>query len=288
MFEMALECAKGNEISILISDCIYDVGEESDPLTSLRIETENTKKVFRDRLTTENIQTIIIKAESKFDGKYCFSTKKGSQIINQKRPYYILIFGDSRLLNKFFTEENISKKITGCSIARFMKIDNIRIPYQPTTENLIGGFRSTQFDKLTNVKVGIKGLGFQFTFAVDYSTLPFSDIYYQSQDNYQSVPNHYIIKTVTKPTKNIIGLHFNPTHLITVYSPKSPFGTLEIALKYKIPIWIDETNIDNENNIINDVTHTWGFKYLIAAITEAYQYNNKEQNIASFKFEISK
>ena len=46
MFEKALSCARSGEISILVSDCIYDVGEESDPLTALKIETEKTKKVF--------------------------------------------------------------------------------------------------------------------------------------------------------------------------------------------------------------------------------------------------
>jgi len=61
MFEKALASANGSEISILVSDCIYDVGEESDPITALKIETEKTKKVFRDRLTAENVQTIIIR-----------------------------------------------------------------------------------------------------------------------------------------------------------------------------------------------------------------------------------
>ena len=28
MFEIALDSAKGNQISVLVSDCVYDVGEE--------------------------------------------------------------------------------------------------------------------------------------------------------------------------------------------------------------------------------------------------------------------
>lgn len=291
MFEKALSCAKGDEISILVSDCIYDVGEESDPLTALKIETEKTKKVFRDRLTTENIQTIIIKAESQFEGNYYFASKKGSQSINQKRPYYIIIFGDSRLLNKHFTEENIANKISGYfSMARFMKIDNIKIPYQATNQNSKGKFKFDKFNKnkLIKAEKDRNGQGFQFSIAIDYSSLPFPDTYYKAKDNYQ-LSGTYKIFDIYTPTKKLPDVTtFNPTHLITIYTSSSPYGNIELTLKYIIPSWITETNSDNETDIIGDTKHTFGFQYLINAITDAYQYKNKQLDIATFKFEILK
>jgi hypothetical protein len=291
MFEKALSCAKGSEISILVSDCIYDVGEESDPLTALKIETEKTKKVFRDKLTTENIQTIIIKAESQFEGYYYFASKKGSQSINQKRPYYILIFGDSKLLNKRFNEENISKKITGyVSMARFMKIDNIKIPYQATNQNSKGTFRfdKTNKNKLINAEKDRNGQGFQFSIAVDYSSLPFPDAYYKAKENYTTSGTFKIIDIYTPAKKIPEVTSFGTTHLITLNTASSPYGNIELTLKYMIPTWITETSLDNETGIIGDTKHTFGFLYLTDAITEAYQYKNKQQNIATFKFEILK
>lgn len=291
MFEMALGCAKGGDISILISDCIYDVGEESDPLTSLRIETEKTKKIFRDRLTSENIQTIIIKANSKFDGQYCFASKKGSQIINQKRPYYILIFGRSELLNKYFTEENISKTISGYeAMVRFLKINTFNIPYQATSQNSKGTFNfdKQNKNKFTNAEKDRNGEGFQFSVATDFSLLPFPDIYLRSKDNYIT-NSDFTIVDITKPIKKIHDVTtFNPTHLITLHAVNSPYGNLEVTLKYIIPSWITETSTDNENNIQIDTTHTFGFKLLTDAITEAYEYKNKQQNIMTFRFEILK
>lgn len=291
MFEKALSCAKSGEISILVSDCIYDVGEESDPLTALKIETEKTKKVFRDKLTTENIQTIIIKAESQFEGNYYFASKKGSQSINQKRPYYILIFGDSKLLNKHFTEENISKKIAGyVSMARFMKIDNIKIPYQATNQNSKGIFRfdKTNKNKLINAEKDRNGQGFQFSIAVDYSSLPFPDAYYKAKDNYTPSGTYKIVDIYTSNRKIPEVTNFNPSHLITIHTLSSPYGNIEITLKYLIPTWISETNTDNESAIVGETKHTFGFKYLSDAITEAYQYKNKQLNISTFKFEILK
>lgn len=291
MFEKALSCAKGGEISILVSDCIYDVGEESDHLTALRIETEKTKKIFRDRLKTENIQTIIIKAESQFEGRYYFASKNGSQSINQKRPYYIIIFGNSKLLNEHFTEENISKKITGyISMARFMKIDKIIIPYQATDQNSIGEFRfdKTNKNKLINANKDRNGQGFQFSIAVDYSSLPFPDSYYKIKENYTTSGTYKIISVYT-PTKKIPEVtSFIPSHLITINTSSSPYGNIELTLKYIIPTWISETNTDNESGIVGDTKHTFGFKYLSDAITEAYLYKNKQLNLSTFKFEILK
>lgn len=291
IFEKALSCAKGNEISILVSDCIYDVGEESDPLTALKIETEKTKKVFRDRLTTENIQTIIIKAESQFEGYYYFASKKGSQSINQKRPYYIIIFGDSKLLNKHFNEENISKKITGyVSMARFMKIDNTKIPYQITNQNSKGTFKfdKSNKNKLISAEKDRNGQGFQFSIAVDYSSLPFPDAYYKAKENY-SLSGTYKIIDIYTPTKKIHEVTtFSPSHLITISTTLSLYGNIELTLQYIIPAWITQTDSDNETGIIGDSTHTFSFKYLTDAITEAYQYKNKQQNIGTFRIEILK
>lgn len=291
MFEKALSCAKRGEISILVSDCIYDVGEELDPLTALKIETEKTKKVFRDRLTTENIQTIIIKAESQFDGNYFFASKKGTQKLSQKRPYYILIFGDSKLLNKHFSEDNISKKIAGyISMARFMKIDNINIPYQATNHNSKGTFKfdKTNKNKLINAEKDRNGQGFQFSIAVDYSSLPFPDTYYKAVENYSPSGTYEIvnINTLTKRISEVI--NFSPSHLITMKTSSSPYGNIELRLNYIIPKWITETNSDNDFDILGDSIHTFGFKYLSDAITEAYQYKNKQVNLSTFKFEILK
>jgi hypothetical protein len=291
LFEKALSCAKGSEISILVSDCIYDVGEEADPLTALKIETEKTKKVFRDRMKTENIQTIIIKAESQFEGNYYFASKKGAQYINQKRPYYIIIFGDSRLLNKHFNEENITKIITGyVSMARFLKIDNLKIPYQSTSQNSKGKFKFdiTNKNKLTNAEKDRHGKGFQFTIAVDYSSLPFQEAYYNAKENY-SLSGAYTILDIYTPTNQIHEVKkFTPSHLITIHTSSNPYGNIELNLKYIIPKWIKETSSVIESDIIGDVKHTYGFKYLTDAITEAYQYKNNQQNIGTFKIEILK
>lgn len=291
MFQTALNNAGGDSISILISDAIYDIGQPDAPFNALSTEGKETRSKFIQRLDLGNIQTIIIKLNSKFNGDYFYSSKKGKISINQNRPFYVFIFGESQLLNKYFTEEYISKKLKGFeSMARFLKIDFSEIPYQATSQNIKGNFSFDKKNKnlLIKSKKDRFGKEFQFAIATDFSSLPFPDSYLNVKENYASNMNYSIVE-ISKPTKRIYEVNsFNTTHLITVNTSNSPYGSLEVSLKYNVPNWISETNIDNENNIANNTTNTFGFKFLTDAISEAYEYKNKQQNIVTFKFEILK
>jgi hypothetical protein len=287
MFEVALDSARGNQISVLISDCIYDVGEENDPLTALRIEIQKTQQSFRNRLENEDIQTLIIKAGSRFDGHYYYASKSGSKkILDTERPFYIIFFGNTGLLNKSLTEQSIAGKIEGeHETARFFINQEKNIPYQivPSVD-LKGEFKLDYKDnhRLTNARP-LKG-EFQFALAADFSSLPFSDSYLASISNYDCLYSNFKIVKVARITKRIPGIE--GTHLITVFTDKNPLGDLEIVLKNVTPGWVTETDVENEDNI--DSTHTFGLKLLIGAISEAYDYKNNGKNPATFKITITK
>lgn len=290
MFQVALDKARGDTISLLISDGIYDIGQPGS-LNILATEGRGTRSKFINRLQSGDLQTLLIKIASKFDGNYFYSSKRGKALINQSRPFYIWIFGRSELLNKYFTEEYISQHLNGYrNYARFLSINEKPIPYQiaPSIKRK-GSFRSDRNDKnrLLNAKTDRNGQGFQFSIAVDFSSLPFSENYLTSTANYSTSNINYKVISVEKMKDNQkfeITAFKNPTHIITVSTDKSPYGALEITLKNKIPGWINETNIDEENQI--DTNHTFGFKFLTEAISQAYEFKNNEKNLATFKLEI--
>jgi hypothetical protein len=288
MFEIALDSAKSNCISVIISDCIYDVGNEINPLTALKIETQKTQQIFRNRIEKDNVETVIIKAYSKFIGDYCFGSKRGSISINQIRPYYIVFIGKSTILNKFITDNNLNAKIEGQhEIARFLKMDNQSIPYQAIyTASNKGFFKPDYSDntKLLKAEADRHGAGFQFSIAVDFSPLPFSDSYLRSLNNYNSNLSYSVVKIESIKTKIKEVTTFVPTHIINVYTSKNPCGNLKIDLKNEIPSWITETNIDTEDQI--DCSHTFGFRSLINAISEGYYTLDKDKDITSLKFDI--
>jgi len=290
MFEIALDSSQNNNISILITDGLYDVGESDNPKNALEKEVEKTQEAFRNKLNNKDIETIIIKAYSNFNGRYCYASTSRSETINQQRPYYIFLFGNSKLLNGL-SKDSFYKKIKGFdNIARFQIIDESKIPFQATSLNYLGNFKFDRSvkNKLNDVKPDRNGQGFQFSFATNFSSLPYSDSYFETTDNYSCSDDNYTVTSVTKIKKKVYEItEFTPTHLITVFTQKSPYCKLKVSLKNVVPIWIDNTNSDDESNIESNTTQTFGFKFLTNAISDAYSYKNKENNITNFTFEIN-
>lgn len=287
MFQKALLSAGNGNISILISDGIYDVGNSNNPLSALSIEGQATKAKFIDRLKKSNIQTLLIKLNSDFKGNYCFASKVGSQNINHKRPYYIWIFGESQLLNKYFPEEYFSAKLKGYeNYARFVNPENNSFSFQVVPNNKIGSFKFDSKNKnlLLDAKPAPSGQ-FQFTVAVDFSSLPFSEQYLTSPSNY-TVNSNYIIVSIKRPSSAIHGPPFNTSHLITLSTKTNPYGFLNLSLKNIVPPWIASTNSDNESNINNDIQHTFGLKILTDGISQAYQDIAKSKTFLSILVDI--
>jgi len=110
----------------------------------LNIEIHKTQQAFRNRLDKEDIQTLIIKAVSKFDGDYFFASKRGSvRISDEYRPFYIIFLGRTEFLNELLTEKSIGSKIeTTFETARFFVNEERNIPYQvaPSVKR-IGSFK---------------------------------------------------------------------------------------------------------------------------------------------------
>ena len=289
MFQIALNKAKGDSISILISDGNYDVENTLKPLTALATLGKTTRTKFIQRLDTGDIQTIMIKLNSDFNGYYYPVSINKKIKINQKRPFYIWIFGESRLLNEYFPEAYINTLNGYEAMVRFLKLDKIKISYQPiVSDNPLGRFRfdNKQINKLVSARPDREG-NFQFGIAADFSLLPTDNDYLQLIDNYTCSGN-FKITEVKEPIKKVYEVTaFKPTHLITLFTDKNPIGNLEIKLKNVIPPWIAKTNVDIESDIQRDTYHTYGFKFLTDAISEAYNYKSKETNIATFNIEIT-
>ena len=150
MFQIALEKAVGDSISVLISDGLYDVGRLPDPVSAIRIAGRETRTKFIQRLDLGNVQTILIKLNSNFNGNYFYTSRSGLVRLNQQRPFYIWIFGESRLLNKYFPENYLNELAGYESMVRFLKLNKIKIPYEVVSVNPLGRFK---FDHKTKNKL---------------------------------------------------------------------------------------------------------------------------------------
>ena len=131
---------------------------------------------------------------------------------------------------------------------------------------------------------------FSFSFAVDLNSLPFSESYFKNENNYELSNNYEIgeiqkIKTNHKAFLPVLN-NFHPSHIITLVckTKSSHVGSINLQLRYVLPIWINKTLINEDVNS----PLTFGFDKLTSGIANAYNVFNQNKNLAEFKFQVTR
>ncbi len=291
MFEQALASAGGDSISILISDGIYDVGKQPQPLNALINEGRSLRTRFIQRLMKENLQTLLVQFSSQFKGDYFPGMGGVIRGIDQQRPYYIWIFGNSDLLTSNFSEQYLRGLEGYENMARFFVISDFDIPYEVVAHNTSGMYKTDRRRKhvLTDISPDRNTKTFQFSIATNFKEVPYPASYFTDAGNYTSSPNYHV--TEVSEGKVLSGLlydalPFEPSHLITVKAAGNPAGELQVNLQYSFPGWIEESTTEDDSSAPVDTASTFGLKHLTRAIREAYTDISEKENIASFTITI--
>lgn len=267
MLNKMLEGANGDTITILISDGIYDIGTNN--IKDLQDKGGETQETFRRTLRkNKSIQTMVVKMESMFNGNYCYATKKASTRFDNNRPYFIWIFGNKKIVDRYFPDSKVMEWSGYKDHARFQTTEKSTIPYVLTSEGQKGIYKIRGME-LTNCKA--RHNEFAFSIIADYESLAFPDDYLKDIKNYTCGNNFKVIgiSEATKQNKISAGVsQYTRPFIITVETDRNPRGTLEIILENNIPAWINSTNADDEKTI--DTEHTFGFSTLMKGITGAY------------------
>lgn len=287
MFVEALTNAGHDSISILISDGIYDVGNHDDPLNALINEGKTLRTKFIQRLMNENLQTLFVQFSSNFEGDYFPGIGGKIPELNQQRPYYIWIFGNSELLTEYFSEEYLHGLDGYRNMARFFIASDFDVPYEVVAHNSLGQYMPDKREKHTikNISLDNYTNEFQFSIAVDFDSIPYTGSYFLDSTNYNSSPNYEITELSLGTELSPLlfkALPFEPSHLITVKASGNPTGELQVNLKYAFPDWIEESTTENDLNAPVDTATTFGLKHLTQAIKEAYTDISEKEYTASF------
>jgi hypothetical protein len=294
MLKLAMQNTGDGNISVFISDGIFDINNKEQFSKFLTLESGVTKGNFLNKLSkSSSFQTLLIKLNSHFDGKYFFASQNSVKKIKQTRPYYIWVFGDSHLVNKYFNEEFITKSLIGQKdYLRFIKLETSDVKYGITRAiNRKGNFDvdNRNPNSIKNAEKDPSG-SFSFSFAVDFNSLPFSEAYLTNLENYTLSENYKIsyiqrIKPAQKAFLPVID-NFNSSHIVTlVCKPqKSHVGVVDLQLKYVLPSWINSSL--TQENVSSPLTI--GFDKLTSGIAAAYKVQNQNKNLADFKFQIKR
>jgi hypothetical protein len=301
IFQQIMEKTDGTTISILISDCIYSIkGTNTTDLLSREKNTIKDAFMTKSKNSGLNLATNIIQLHSKFKGTYYNYKNDGSHrkaLTNKLRPYYICMIGDAGLLSNF------DKKIRYTELAGYK--NNVFLSAEDYSSGIDytvlkatkrqGEFKPIKsqngkyYRGIENPEARGRNSEFRFAVAVDLKRLPVSGNILKDTTNYMVTKGNFRVENIYDYNK--IELHANDktdpvirnaiknmTHIIEFGTTKKALSNMSFAMKKAVvlPEWIENSNTDDDSDINDNadeqtLSKTFGIKYMIEGIAEAYR-----------------
>ena len=319
IFKTILDSTQENTISILISDCVYSIGKE-DALKSLNEAENTTYNAFLMKLKNEQTRwaTMIVQMSSDFKGKYFpYTDDKDYFMYEGQLPYYICVFASQENLSEF-NRNNILKQTEDKGyqnkyiLSSEDKDAGLYYSVLPYTMRE-GRFKSSRSQSSTtyvhgieDIDVGNGGSGcsqrrgeggkLQLAVAVDLSNINVDNSYLLDTANYFSTDEKFKVLEIKAYNKDIVNATDRkmieksgkkPTHIIVLSATGTSFDNFSIGLKRQMPSWIDECSIlDDTRREKIENGKSFGLKYWVSGIADAYKTHYKNSIASYFELEI--
>ena len=295
IFSSILQRTDEQTISILISDCIYSIGNGK-TMEQLGIAKAGTKDAFLKgcKRGERDLATSIYRMTSAFDGSYYPYTGDANKFLYRgDLPYYICVFANNDVMNDFCSKVTISEKdYKGYKNRYTISHSSTEEPYWtilPLTKKK-GRFQKIREENCVDKVHGIDNVErdrygvLSFCVAVDMSGVNVQEDYLLNPANYILDNTRYTIASITPFNKeeinpsDLIMLQKGsqmPTHILTIEATGTAICDLGISLERKMPQWIDTFNImddtskeklENKGNV-----GSFGLRYWIEGISRAYE-----------------
>lgn len=297
--ENVLEYVDANNTVVLISDFIYSLESTNGVTTSLLYDCQNlTMSVFLNKtkeLSKESLATNLVQFYSTFDGKYWHwqnPTGKGSVSLNCMRPYYMCILGVEHNINEF--NKNICfEELRGYSNKFIISNKDVSNSSYTVfdTKYKKGSYRHQRENPIHNIyNVSKNSRGeFELGIGIDLSNFCMSETDKLDKSNYiLDSSSNYEIKSIevvdttrfVSPKDKKLVKDFNCTHVIILQAIGFP-NDISLSIKRSLPQWIDKSSSIDDRYIAEDEEEqkkTFGLKYFVLGITDAYNYLAKDKN----------
>ena len=284
-----------NQTSILLTDALYDISSNKDsycridkPMERLKRELIKLRSNFSQKLDTIGFQTVLLKANSSFRGRYYYATKPGKCVerIDQWRPYYYFLFGNSQLLNNHELATSLKKLnhvSEGVSYQKFQTYSPAyEVMYYKSSNNTRGTYNTCRGENncLNGISRDRNNGGFDFLFQVDLSKYVWYD--WTDKSQYRLNNENFEVSNIKEIDDPIYSHEFTiSTESASIYD-----RDLQINIPFPScysPLWINKSSSDNENNIKGDTQTTWGFNYIVEQIQETYCQEKQTLSQLNFK-----
>ena len=260
MLERVVDCVNDSTVCMFISDCILDlpVGDTQKFLNNCRISIKNT--ISNGRKRVPNLGVEILKMSSDFTGKYFFPNGKYEKLQNVKRPYYIWIMGDSRLLARY----NAEKKLDELKKYGFEELVSF-------TPQIYATFDVSNRSTTSDVVTPNNGI-YQATLRANFNETLQPEREILNPANYSFSNPEIRVERICR----ITAANSPYTHIVEFTIPIST-RVLQSKLTFKvqpIPAWVESSHDENGTNILNNLNKTSGIKHQIEGVADAYRKGN--------------
>lgn len=290
VFGNAVDAITENSVSILVSDCIPDLGREDMLISSSKVTTE----IYRKLIQKENFGVAVFQYLSDFNGTYYYdrnntgSTRQNTRpyynTLLKNRPFYIWVLG-----NKFLVKELVSKDIFGVyKQSHFYNIP-VHTSYQLLNTPKKGKIAISTEHSTLRIKEATEKRPVQFTIGINLHDQP-KGFYKQfmNPSNYSITPK-FLNETYTIEAKdhsilskkNVDKETIEQEKLSHFLQPKfydldSKTENITITLYNKTPSWIQQTNLKDDLEISADslAYKTFAFDAITKAFDKAFKTEN--------------
>lgn len=284
-----------DEVSILISDCIYSPGRGKNFEESINFEWALIEESFLSRLHNSDISVSIHKYLSNFKGYYYYiDPEKGNEPgkflgkdERYERPYYIISIGETKLLKAMLDEIDF-KSYPGYQNSYFITLPQKsgRIDYSILNTYKIGSFRPDRSNPRIAIESARKGSRgpedgvFQYTIAANLKDINAEDDYLTDPSKYQ-VSGNYVLQVNEITPEDIQSDPYLEkfTHLLSLRKTGDMRNeTVKVSLKRETPAWIYNTHTNQDHLFSAEYQKkTRGFENLIDGIESAFYQAQKKK-----------
>ena len=295
IIDMILKEIENDEISILVSDCIYSISGSGTTTSMLATCKNKTFAHFLDKSKTfSDLSTLIIAMNSSFSGNYWdykHPSGAASQVLNCSRPYYVCVFGSSSAVNNFNEKISVEELNGYADRLLLTTVDKISLAYNTlSTSYKAGQFRMRAENTLSDLKKSGDGR-FEFAIAANMTNMPMTDVEKMNVSNYETSNLNYSVTAVIPIEDNMPGINpkdratinrIKATHILCVSNsgPLSPTN-LHIKVKNTLPTWVsNQSSIDDTQIGVDDdeQAKTFGLEYFVKGMFDAYRENTPEKD----------
>ncbi|GHU72548.1 hypothetical protein FACS189413_15760 [Bacteroidia bacterium] len=275
ILQLLLSEHNDSSVSVFVSDCIFSPGRGKNAEQYLINQQITIKSIVAEQLKKEDMAIVIYQLTSQFSGYY-YNHEDKATLISDRRPFYIWLLGKPEYLKDLYRKipEN---KFKGSGVENVFSITSVNqnAPYAVRLGS--GDFKLDKLhskNQIVNAQKSThrKNTGL-FTFSVDadFSAFLLDENYWKDARHYQLNDKDFQLSVAHSP-KNSHGY----STALNLSSPIIKQSDLSIRLLMQIPAWVERMNDDSDLDIHTDgsMHKTFGIKYLIGGIYEAYTREN--------------